>query len=104
MYVNECNLTLGEGIPDSGAADSLCCPAAYGAPRPGMGQGSDPSCSWDLSCSCGNARSLTHCARLGTEPASQRFQDAADSHYAAAGTPEFLCFMSIFIFGLAVPL
>ena len=43
-----------------------------------LGQGSDPSHSQDLSCSCSNDRSLTHCARLGIEPASQRSQDAAD--------------------------
>ena len=42
------------------------------------GQGSDPSCSCHLSRSCGNAGSLTHCARLGNEPESQRSQDASD--------------------------
>ena len=39
------------------------------------GQGSDPSHSCDLSCSCGNTRSLNHCAGLGIKPASQCFQD-----------------------------
>ena len=29
------------------------------------GQGSDLSCSWDVSCSYGNVRSLTHCAGPG---------------------------------------
>ena len=43
-----------------------------------LGQGSDPSCSLDLSCNCGNAGSLTHCARLGIESVSQCSQDAAD--------------------------
>ena len=32
----------------------------------------------DLSCSCSNAGSLTHCAELGIEPTSQSSQDAAD--------------------------
>ena len=31
-----------------------------------------------LSCTCGSARSLTHCAGLGTEPVSQHSQDTAD--------------------------
>ena len=39
------------------------------------GQGSDPSCSCNLSHSCGNTRSLTHCARPGIKPASQCSQD-----------------------------
>ena len=42
------------------------------------GQGSDVSCNHDLSCSCGNAGSLTHCAGLGIEPATRRSQDTAD--------------------------
>ena len=50
------------------------CPTAYEF----LGQGSDPSCSHDLSHSHGNAGSLTHCARLGIEPASQCSQDTAD--------------------------
>ena len=40
------------------------------------GQGSDLSHICDLSCSCGNARSLTHCTGPGIEPASQHSQDA----------------------------
>ena len=43
-----------------------------------QGQGSDLSHSCDLSRSCGNAGSLTHCARLGIEPVSQTSQEAAD--------------------------
>ena len=43
-----------------------------------LDQGSDPSHSCDLSHSCSNAGSLTHCARPGLEPASQRSQDAAN--------------------------
>ena len=42
-----------------------------------LGQGSDPSRSQDLSCSCSNAGSLAHCARLGMETESQHSQDAA---------------------------
>ena len=42
------------------------------------GQGSDLSHSCDLLCSCGNAGSLTHCARLEIKPAS---------HCATVGTP-----------------
>ena len=37
-----------------------------------LGRGSDPSRS------CGNAGSLTHCARSGIEPATQRSQEATD--------------------------
>ena len=42
------------------------------------GQGADPSHSFDLSCSCGIAGSLTHYARAGIEPVSQRSQDVAN--------------------------
>ena len=47
-----------------------------------LGQGSDPChtcdqcCNCSCSCSCGNSGSLTHCARLGIEPVSQRSRDA----------------------------
>jgi len=42
------------------------------------GQGSDLRSSEDLRHSCGSTRSLTHCAGLGIEPASQGSHDAAD--------------------------
>ena len=42
------------------------------------GQGTDLSHSCDLSCSCGDAGSLTHCAGLGVKPASPCSQDAPD--------------------------
>ena len=42
------------------------------------GQGSDLSCRFSLCCSCSNIQSLTHCARLGSEPASQHSRDAAN--------------------------
>ena len=35
-----------------------------------LGQRSDPSQSYNPRCSCDNIGSLTHCARLGIEPAS----------------------------------
>ena len=41
-------------------------------------QGSDLSHSFDLCCSCGNARSSTHCAGLGIEPVSWCCRDAFD--------------------------
>ena len=43
-----------------------------------LGQGTDPSCSCNLSCSCGDPGSLTHRARLGIKPAFQCSQDSAD--------------------------
>ena len=43
-----------------------------------LGQWSDPSHSCDLRSSCSNARSLTHCAVPGIEPASQHAQDTAN--------------------------
>ena len=43
-----------------------------------LGQGSDLNHIRDLRLSCGNARSLTHCAGLGIEPMSQCCQDAAN--------------------------
>ena len=49
------------------------CPVAYGA----LGEGSNLSRGHNLSHGCGNARSLTHCARPGIEPTSQHSQDAA---------------------------
>ena len=39
-------------------------PEACGSP----GQGSDPGRSFDLSHSCGNSESLTHCTQLGSNP------------------------------------
>lgn len=43
-----------------------------------LGQESDASFTCDLCCSCGYTRSLTHCAWLGMEPASQHCRDATD--------------------------
>ena len=48
-------------------------PSAYGVPRLGL----IPSCSWDLSHSCSG--SLTHRARPGIKPVSQRCQDDTNS-------------------------
>ena len=41
-------------------------------------QGLDPSRSWDLSCSCSHAGSLTHSVGLEVETVSQRSQGTAD--------------------------
>ena len=41
--------------------------------------GSSPGQGSDLSCSCSNDRSLTHCAGLGIKPASWLCRDAANS-------------------------
>ena len=42
-----------------------------------LGQVSDPSRSCNLSCTCGNAGSLTHCGGPGIEPETQCYQEAA---------------------------
>ena len=62
------------------------------------GQGSDPSC---LSCTCGNSRSLTHCAWLRMEPASQppKMLPIPLSYSGNSLKPTYLklwlCFMSL---------
>ena len=43
-----------------------------------LDNGSDPSCSCNLCCSCANTGSLTYCAGPGIEPETQRCRDAAD--------------------------
>ena len=43
-----------------------------------LGQVSDLGASYDLPCSCGDTRFLTHCARSEIESASQHSRDAAD--------------------------
>ena len=55
-----------------------------------LGQGSDLSCSCDLSHSCSDAGSLTHCAGLWIEPASQHSK-MPPAHCATAGTPDMTC-------------
>ena len=42
-----------------------------------LGQGSDPSHNFDLSCRCSNAGSLTHSAGPEIKPGSQHSQEAA---------------------------
>ena len=49
-------------------------PMVYGV----LGQESDLNLSFILSCSCSNTQSLTHPARLETEPVSQCSQDASN--------------------------
>lgn len=53
-------------------------------------QGSDPSYSRELSYSCSDAGSLTHCAGVGIEPTSQHPQDPANP---VAPQWELLCFL-----------
>ena len=56
------------------------------------GQGSDLSHSRDLSHSCDNDGSLTHCAGLGIELVSQLFQDAPDPIEPQRELPRLLTF------------
>ena len=58
-------------------------------------QESDPSHSRELSCSYDNAISLTHCAQLGIEPASQCSKDAANP---VVPQQELLGFVFVFVF------
>ena len=59
------------------------------------GQGSDPSGSYSICCSCSNNRSLTHCAQLGIEHVSQHSRHAA---YPVAPQQELFNFFSHYIF------
>ena len=64
-----------------------------------LGQESDLSHGYDLRSSCGNAGSLTPCARLGTEPVSQRSQDAANPFVAQGELWKFrLLILGLFFF------
>ena len=51
------------------------------------GQGMNPSCICGLCHSCHNARSLTHCARLGIKPAMPQKQVRSSTHCTTVGTP-----------------
>ena len=53
------------------------------------GQGSNPSYS------CSNARSLTHCARLGIKPATPQRQVGSLTHCTTSGIPVFT-FLRVF--------
>ena len=55
-----------------------------------LGQRSDPSRSYKLHHGCGNTRSLTHCARLGIEPVSQRCRDVTNFCCTTKGTPKII--------------
>ena len=57
-------------------------PAPYEFPD----QGADPSHSLDLSHSCSNAESLTHCAWLGIKPCPGS-PKSLQSHCTTAGIP-----------------
>ena len=52
----------------------FCRPVVFGV----LGQGSDLSHSCGQHHTCGNARSLTHCARPGIKPASQPCEEATN--------------------------
>ena len=54
------------------------------------GHGSDPRCSCNLSHSCGNNGSLSHCAGLGIERAFRCSQDSTDPIVPTAGTPKII--------------
>ena len=56
------------------------------------GQGSDPSHNCNLSHSCSNAGSLTHCARLRIKPSTPTMPPIP---CATAETPLFLFFVSL---------
>ena len=53
-------------------------PLAVQRHRDFPGQGSDPSCTCNLNCSCSNTRSLTHYAGPGIKNASHCSQDTAN--------------------------
>lgn len=60
-----------------------------------LGQGSDPSHSWDLHHGCNNARTLTHCSGTGIKPIhAQCSRNATDVVWATAGTPH--CIFNLF--------
>ena len=61
------------------------------------GRGSDSSHSPDPSCSCGSTGSLSHSAGMAIEPASQRFQDAANP-VVHSGTPVLETFYHLYFF------
>ena len=62
-----------------------------------LGQGTDPSCSCHLHCSCGNTGSLTHCPGLGLRPVSWRCRDAVDP-VALRRSTTFIIFINYFFF------
>ena len=61
-----------------------------------LGQGSDPSRSWDLSHSCSNTAPLSHCAGLAIKPASQCSRDA--THPIAPCRNSFCPFLKVVLF------
>ena len=52
-----------------------------------LGQGLNPSQSFDLGHSCSNIRYLTHCAGLGIKPVPPQRQAGSLTHCATVGTP-----------------
>ena len=65
----------------------FCRPVAY---MELPGQGSDPSHSHKLNCSCGNTESLTYCAVPGVEPASQLSQLTIPLYHSGSSQGAFL--------------
>ena len=74
-----------------------------------LGQGWNPSCICDLCHSFGNARSLTHCSRLGIRLTPPQGQARSLTHLTAEGTPAFsnlrffFFFFCLFAFSGAAP-
>ena len=55
------------------------------------GQGSDPSCPWDLCCSCGNTRCFNPLHQAGDRTCVVALQRHRGSCRATAGTPRLWC-------------
>ena len=68
-------------------------PMACGVPGPGIR--SKPQLPPWLC--CGNARSLTHCVRLGIKPSSQHSRDGAVPLYYSGNTSNFYLYKAIII-------
>ena len=66
----------------------FAAPAAYGVLGPEIR--SDLGCSCDLHCSCGNAGSLIHGARLGIQPVSQHSRDITHPIVPEQELPKFI--------------
>ena len=60
------------------------------------GQGLDLNCSLDLSHSCGNAGSLTHCARLGIKTQIPQLPRSCQSCCTSVRAPLFTVLTSLF--------
>ena len=63
-----------------------------------LSQGLDPSCSCNLSCSCGNTRSLTYCTRPGNGTCDPALPRCCRSQCTTAGIPELYFYIVNFNF------